>query len=198
MTGAKCAELDTPGSVRASRASIARSPLLRAERCDVIFREKVSGKSVKNRPELEKAIDELGTGDTQIVAEWDRATRSMLDGVHLIERINTRGALIKVLDKPHLDLTTPIGRGFIAFLSAMAEDERQRILARCNAGRQVAITKGVRFGPKPKLTRHQQDEALKRLAAGESCRAIAKTMAVHHATIARLAAATEERGSSGG
>ena len=72
---------------------------------------------MRNRPELEKAIDELGTGDTLIVAEWDRATRSMLDGVHLIERINTRGALIKVLDKPHLDLTTPLGRGFIAFLS---------------------------------------------------------------------------------
>ena len=160
---------------------------LRAERCDVIFREKVSGKSLRNRPELEKAIDELGTGDTLIVAEWDRATRSMLDGVQLIERINTRGALLKVLDKPHLDLTTPIGRGFIAFLSAMAEDERGRIIARCNAGRQVAITKGVRFGPKPKLTRHQQAEALKRLAAGESCRSIAKTMAVHHATVARLA-----------
>jgi len=148
---------------------------LRAERCDVIFREKVSGKSLRNRPELEKAIDELGAGDTLIVAEWDRATRSMLDGVHLIERINTRGALIKVLDKPHLDLTTPLGRGFIAFLSAMAEDERQRILARCNAGRQVAIAKGVRFDPKPKLTDHQQGEALERLAAGDSCRAIAKT-----------------------
>jgi hypothetical protein len=31
----------------------------------------------------------------------------MMDGVHIIERINVRGALIKVLDKPHLDLTTP-------------------------------------------------------------------------------------------
>jgi DNA invertase Pin-like site-specific DNA recombinase len=159
---------------------------LRAERCDAIFREKVSGKSMKNRPELERAIDELGTGDVLIVAEWDRATRSMLDGVHLIERINTRGAFIKVLDKPHLDLTTPIGRGFIAFLSAMAEDERQRILARCNAGRQVAKAKGVRFGPKPKLTAFQRDEALKRLAAGESCRTVGKSMGVHHATIARL------------
>ena len=59
-------------------------------------------------------------------------------------------------------------------------------LARCNAGRHVAIAKGVRFGPKPKLTDHQQGEALKRLAAGDSCRAIAKTMGVHHATIARL------------
>jgi DNA invertase Pin-like site-specific DNA recombinase len=151
-------------------------------------RWKASGKSMKNRPELEKAIDMLGTGDILVVAEWDRATRSMFDGIEIIKRVNDRGALIKVLDKPHLDLTTPLGRGFVAFLSAMAEDERQRILARCNAGRVVAIAKGVRFGPKPKLTDHQRDEALKRLEAGESCRSIAKTMAVHHATIARLAA----------
>lgn len=45
----------------------------------------------------------------------------MIDGIRLIRRINARGALIKVWDKPHLDLTTPLGRGFIAFLSAMAE-----------------------------------------------------------------------------
>jgi DNA invertase Pin-like site-specific DNA recombinase len=91
---------------------------LRAEKCNEIFREKGSGKAVSGRPQLEKAIDELGTGDILVVAEWDRATRSMMDGVHIIERIHARGALIKVLDKPHLDLTTPIGRGFIAFLCA--------------------------------------------------------------------------------
>jgi DNA invertase Pin-like site-specific DNA recombinase len=55
--------------------------------------------TIKGRPELEKAIDELGTGDILVVAEWDRATRSMFDGIHLIERINARGALTKVLDK---------------------------------------------------------------------------------------------------
>ena len=96
-----------------------------AEGCDRIFQEKASGKSTKNRPELEKAINALGTGDVLVLAEWDRATRSMIDGVAIIERINARGALVKALDKPHLDLTTPLGRGFLAFLSAMAEDERQ-------------------------------------------------------------------------
>jgi DNA invertase Pin-like site-specific DNA recombinase len=56
---------------------------LRAEHVDVIFREKASSRSVKGRPELDKAIDELGTGDILVVAEWDRATRSMFDGIHL-------------------------------------------------------------------------------------------------------------------
>src|SRR6187549_816511 len=160
---------------------------LRAERCDELFREKASGKDIRNRPQLEKAVDELGTGDVLVLAEWDRATRSMMDGVHLIERINKRGALIKVLDKPHLDLTTPIGRGFIAFLSALAEDERQRILKRANDGRMEARKRGARFGRKPKLSAHQQAEAKQRLAKGETCRAIGRTFGVHHATISRLA-----------
>jgi DNA invertase Pin-like site-specific DNA recombinase len=159
---------------------------LRAERCDVVYREKASGKSTHGRPELEKAIDALGRGDVLVVAEWDRATRSMMDGVHIIERIHARGALIKVLDKPHLDLTTPIGRGFIAFLSALAEDERQRIVGRANAGRKAARARGVKFGRKPKLTVHQQAEALKRLDKGETARAIGRDLNVHHATIIRL------------
>ena len=114
-----------------------------AEGCDRIFQEKASGKSTKNRPELEKAISALGTGDVLVLAEWDRATRSMIDGVAIIERINARGALVKALDKPHLDLTTPLGRGFLAFLSAMAEDERQRIVKRANAGRKAARERGA-------------------------------------------------------
>ena len=38
-----------------------------------------------------------------------------------------------------------------------------------------------------KLSDHQQVEAVKRLAAGESCRAIARTFHVHPSTISRLA-----------
>src|SRR5215470_892112 len=78
-----------------------------------------------------------------------------------------RGALVNVLDKPHLDLTTPIGRGFIAFLSALAEDERQRIVKRANDGRKAARARGARFGRRPKLNEHQRKEATRRLVAGE-------------------------------
>src|SRR5262245_28612507 len=111
----------------------------------------------------------------------------VFDGILLIERINARGASIMVLDKPHLDLTTPLGGGFIAFLSAMAEDERHRIVKRANDGRSAAKAKGVHFGRKLKLTAHQRTEALKRLDASESFRSIARSIAVHHATIAKPA-----------
>jgi len=161
---------------------------LRSEHCHAIFREKASGRDIKNRPQLEKAIDALGKGDILVLAEWDRATRSMLDGVHIMARIHARGALLKVVDKPYLDLTTPIGRSFIAFLCAMAEDERQRIVKRANDGRKAAKARGTRFGRRPKLNEHQRKEAIRRLGAGESARAVARTFAVHHATVSRLRA----------
>ncbi len=159
---------------------------LRAEKCDQVFREKASAKSIKNRPELEKAIDALGTDDELVIAEWDWATRSMMDGIHIMQRVAARQAGFKALDRPSLDLTTPIGRGFLVFLSALAEDELERINRRAEDGRKIARTKGVKFGPKPKLTDHQKAKALERLAAGESCREIGRDMGVSHSTISRL------------
>ncbi|SLN72102.1 Transposon gamma-delta resolvase [Roseovarius albus] len=153
---------------------------------DRIFREKATAKTVKGRPQLEKAIDALGTDDVLVIAEWDRATRSMADGIKIMTRLADRGAAIRVLDKPWLDLTTPIGQGLLALLSSMAQDERERIVRRANEGREAAKARGVRFGPKPKLTEHQRELALKRLADGESCRSIAKDLGVAHTTISRM------------
>ena len=159
---------------------------LRSEGCEQIFRDKASGKSIKGRPELDKAIDALGTDDVLIVAEWDRATRSMQDGIAIIQRLADRGAVIKVLDRPYLDLTTPMGKGILAFMSALAEDERNRITNRAEEGRKIAREKNVQFGRKPKLSEHQKDKARQRLAAGEATREIAKDFGVSHPTISRL------------
>ncbi|OWU66794.1 recombinase family protein [Marinibacterium profundimaris] len=159
---------------------------LRDAGCETIFREAASGKSVKDRPELARAIDQLGSKDVLVVAEWDRATRSMLDGIQIMQRVAERGAAIKVLDKPHLDLTTPIGQGLLALLSALAEDERQRILKRAAEGRAAAKAKGRLMGRPAALSEHQANKALKRIAAGDNIREIARDMGVSHSTISRL------------
>ena len=65
------------------------------EGCERVFQEKASGRSTMGRPQLEKAITALGTGDVLVLPEWDRATRSMLDGIQIIQRVATRGALVK-------------------------------------------------------------------------------------------------------
>ncbi|NBZ96009.1 MAG: recombinase family protein [Proteobacteria bacterium] len=154
--------------------------------CTKIFSEKASGKSVHNRPELEKALSALPSGGTLVIAEWDRATRSMLDGIAIMTRVHRMDAAVKVLDRPYLDLTTPIGKGILALLSALAEDERHRIVNRAAEGRRIAKAQGRSLGRRRLLTPEQQTEALNALAAGESARAIARRYRVHHNTITRL------------
>jgi DNA invertase Pin-like site-specific DNA recombinase len=159
---------------------------LKAERCDRIFSDAASGKSMAGRPELEAALAGLAPGDELVVAEWDRVTRSMWDGLDIIKTVIEAGATIRVLDRSYIDLTTPIGRGFMAFFSAMAEDERNRIIKRTHEGRKVSQSRGVKMGRKEKLNEKQKAEARQRLAAGEVPNHLAPLYGVSRATIARL------------
>ncbi|MEL6113567.1 MAG: recombinase family protein, partial [Pseudomonadota bacterium] len=84
MDGFRCAKRTKIGYARVSTIdqNLERQlGTLRAAGCDKVFREKASGASLKGRPQLEKAIDALGTDDVLVIAEWDRATRSMDDGL---------------------------------------------------------------------------------------------------------------------
>ena len=93
---------------------------------------------------------------------------------------------MKALDRQWLDLTTPLGKGILAFLSALAEDERARILARANGGRVAAKKRGVKFGPKPKLAPHQDREVARMVRVGGlSLRAVAHHYHVGSSTIVR-------------
>ena len=52
-------------------------------------------------------------------------------------------------------------------LGGIAEFEHSLIKARCDVGRDRSRAKGVRFGRKLKMTRHQIEEALRRREAGK-------------------------------
>ncbi len=154
--------------------------------CAVIYSDKASGKSMAGRPELALALADLDEGDELVIAEWDRATRSMWDGLQIIKTVIDAGASIRVLDRSYIDLESPVGRGFMAMLSAMAEDERLRIIKRTHEGRKLAQAKGVRMGRKPILTPHQMAEARGRIAKGATTRELAKSYRVSISTISRL------------
>ena len=74
----------------------------------------------------------------------------------------------------------------LTVLGGLAEFERHLILARTSEGRKRAQQRGVKFGRTPKLTAHQQREALERRARGEAVVDIARSYAVSHSTISRL------------
>ena len=152
--------------------------------CGRVYSEKISG-AYSDRPQLAKAIQALGNGDTLIVCKLDRLARSTRDLLNTLDVIGKAGATFKSLADAWADTTTPHGRLMLTVLGGLAEFERHLILTRTSEGRARARASGQRFGRKPSLTPYQRAEALRRRANGETLTEIAKSMAVSHMTIAR-------------
>ena len=68
----------------------------------------------------------------------------------------------------------------LTVLGGLAEFERHLILSRTAEGRTRAKARGIKFGRKPKLTKHQREEALTRKRNGDTLTAIAKSYNVSH------------------
>jgi DNA invertase Pin-like site-specific DNA recombinase len=100
--------------------------------------------------------------------------------------ITERKAGFRALGDTWADTTTAHGRLMLTVLGGLAEFERELIRARTSEGRTRAKARGVRLGRKPKLTLHQQREAIKRRESGEAIREIARSYNVHNSTISRL------------
>jgi DNA invertase Pin-like site-specific DNA recombinase len=182
MTTIGYARVSTNGQTLATQKALLKKAVV-----ERIHSEKVSGIAAK-RPALERVLDELDAGDVLVVTKLDRLARSTLDLLRIIDRIEKEGAGFKSLGDPWADTTSPHGKLMLTILGGIAEFERSLILQRTNEGRARAMADGVRFGRKPKLTKHQAREALKRVAKGESLRQIALSYAVDHSTISRLKA----------
>jgi DNA invertase Pin-like site-specific DNA recombinase len=161
---------------------------LKAAGATRMFTEKESGART-DRPQLRKAIAALGTGDTLIVTRLDRLARSTRDLLNVLHDVGECGAAFKSLADHWADTTTPHGRLMVTVLGSLAEFERSLIKARTDVGIKRAREAGIRFGRPPKLTRHQQQHALKLLGDGEPQSAVARALNVDQSTISRLAAA---------
>jgi DNA invertase Pin-like site-specific DNA recombinase len=154
-----------------------------------IFAEKISG-AVTERKALARAIAALGPGDILLVTRLDRLARSTRDLLNVLDAVANAGAGFKSLADAWADITTAHGRLMLTVLRGLAEFERELIRARTDEGRKRAQQRGVKFGRKLKLTSHQRQEALARRAAGEALVEIARSYAVSHSTISRLARLT--------
>ncbi len=97
------------------------------------------------------------------------------------------GAGLRSIAEPVVDTTSDFAELVLAMLGVAAKLERRRIKERTERGRADATAKGVKFGRKPKLTPHQQREAIKRRDRdGETLRSIGRSYNVSAQTIQRL------------
>jgi DNA invertase Pin-like site-specific DNA recombinase len=158
---------------------------LKTAEAEKVFKEKVSGARA-NRPQFRKAIAALKPDDVLLVTRLDRLALSTRDLLNVLGDITKKGADFRSLNDAWADTTTPHRRLMLTVLGGLAEFERELIRARTGDGRERAKARGVKLGRKPKLTRHQMQEALARREAGESLTAIARSYDVSHSTISRL------------
>jgi DNA invertase Pin-like site-specific DNA recombinase len=153
--------------------------------CAKVYSEKVSGART-DRPELAKVLRRLSEGDVLLVTRLDRLARSTRDLLNILDTIGKAGAGFKSLADAWADTTTAHGRLMLTVLGGLAEFERELIAARTGEGRKRAKARGVRFGRPPSLTAHQRQEAIQRLAEGDTQADLARTYGVSQATISRL------------
>lgn len=153
--------------------------------CEKIFKEKRSGKNAE-RTELQKMLRALKPGDQVIATVTDRIARDPLDMLNILNQVKAAGAGMRLLDEPFIDTTSEMSDLIIFLVGWAAKWHRRRILENTAQGRERAKASGVKFGPKHKLTLHQQREARARVAGGEATREVAKSYNVSHSTISRL------------
>src|SRR5271167_1941923 len=160
---------------------------LRKQGAGKVFREVASGAKT-DRAQLRRLLGQLDSGDVLLVTRLDRLARSTRDLLNTLAAITERKAGFRSLGDAWADTTTSHGRLMLTVPGGLAEFERDLNRARTGEGRARAVARGVKMGRKPKLTPHQQKEAIKRRDRdGEPVREIARSYNVSHSTISRLA-----------
>lgn len=157
---------------------------LEAAGCERVFSDVASGAKAK-RPGLDEAISYAREGDVLIVTRLDRLGRTVLDTLATLRDLDERGIRVKAQDID-LDTATPAGRLVLTVILALAEWERDTILARTREGLDTAKARGRVGGRKPSLNAAQQDTALSALAAGMPIAEVARLLGVSRWTITRL------------
>ena len=95
---------------------------LKENGCERIYQEKVTD-TRKERPELNRMLDALREGDTLIVCDLTKLSRSTKDLFELIEKINDCGADIRSLKEARLDTTTPHGKMLFTISAGISQFE---------------------------------------------------------------------------
>jgi DNA invertase Pin-like site-specific DNA recombinase len=134
----------------------AQTNALKAAGAGKLFADKISG-SKRERPELDRMLEQLRDGDVVTVTKYDRLARSLKDLLEIVEVIGERGAGFRSLAED-IDTTTSAGRLVFHVFASIAQFERERISERTKEGLVSARKRGRIGGRPPALTTAQKDE----------------------------------------
>jgi DNA invertase Pin-like site-specific DNA recombinase len=153
---------------------------LEAAGCVQVFADTASAKVCPD--ELSRVLSYLRQGDTLIVTSLDCLARSTPNLYNVLQAVAQAGASVTSLGDPWVNTTSTNSHLMLSILRGIADFETSLL----KRGRARAKAQGVKLGRRLALTPAQREEALQRVAAGESQRDVARSLAVSEATISRV------------
>ena len=145
-------QLDSGVSLETQEAKVKAWCLLNDYELVSIFTDGgISGKSMKNRPELLKALaacESVGPGTAFITYSMSRMSRSTSDTITIAEKLRKAGAdMISLSEK--IDTSSASGRMIFRLLANLAEFEREQTVERTVAALQFKKSQGQLIGKCP-------------------------------------------------
>jgi DNA invertase Pin-like site-specific DNA recombinase len=117
---------------------------LRAAGCEKTFADRMTGSRL-DRPGWEQMMAYLRPGDTLVVTELSRMTRSLLDLLETAKLLHQRRIELVSL-RERIDTATATGRYFLSMMGAIHQMERELRAERAAAGRASARARGKSGG----------------------------------------------------
>jgi DNA invertase Pin-like site-specific DNA recombinase len=152
--------------------------------CEKLFREQVS--AVKERQQLNSALDFVREGDVFCVTKLDRLARSISNLLQIVDALKRKGVTLRVLNIG-LDTANPTGKLMLTMLGAIAEFEREMMLERQRDGIAAAKDQGKYKGRKP-TARAKASDVLRLAKEGLTRERIAEQLDVGVASVYRILA----------
>lgn len=129
-----------------------------------VYKEAYTGTKA-DRKVFNKVLSELEAGDTLVVTKLDRFCRNTKEGLEVIDKLLKRDVSIHILNMGMID-STPTGHLIVTIFLAFAEFERQMIIERTQAGKEIQrqrLGKDFKEGRPRKYKQKQLDLAMKLL-----------------------------------
>lgn len=133
--------------------------------CEKIFFEKITG-TKRERPELDKMIEQLREGDTVIITDLTRLSRSTSDLIALVKLFTEKGVALQSLKEKWLDNTSAQGKLMFTIFSGLVQFESDLTSERTKEGMEVARAKGKKIG-RQAIDKDQLDYAFHLLDSGK-------------------------------
>lgn len=157
---------------------------LQSAGCSVIRSEKISGKSMSGRKELELILEFIRPGDTLVVTRIDRLARSVRDLQNIIHELKAKGADLLITEQS-INTRSSEGNAFIAMLGVFAEFENNLRRERQAEGIARAKEKGRYKGRKTVITTDLINAVRERMREPGNKSAIARDLGISRTTLYR-------------